>query len=318
MKSWMNEHTPPTDAAISIARDLDAYHVPPQFDLSKAEVENTAAPDVVPAPEEPKEPVLKKKIDFEAMKATILRSIAVFTSASCAITSVYFSNKWFLDSQPVVVAGIMSATVVLTLTVAPELSIALARKRRWMTATVIVMISVVATVFSMSSTIGGIYNARSESMARSVQQKDDSDYQSQADAQEAILLKSRIARLEKSMETDQDSASSYQDRIDKALDSGLTQTSKEVQVLVANRNNAISRVKAGESEISKAEGRLSELLVGAAKVASESKAERSDFSSWLGARLGLSGDQMEFILAVFPAIFIDIIAPTMLVVAFAL
>lgn len=319
MRSWMDTHTPPTDASIAIAKELDSYHgqIPKECDLADVVTDDPAISTPISLPEQPV--IRRKGVDFEAIKIIALRSIAIFTSASCAITSVYFSNKWFVDSQPAAIAAIMSITVVLTLTVAPELSVSLAKKKRFVTTAVVMAIWMVATVFSMSSTVGGIYNARSKAIASSISSIAPADIASEAQAQEVALLKSKIERLSKSMDTDQAAVKSYQGEIDKALQDGRDQTSREVQVLVSNRNSALARVRSGELELSKAEEKIAGLLAGAAKVeASSSVKKRADFSQWLGDRLGMSGDQVEFILAVFPAIFIDIIAPTMLVVAFAL
>ena len=93
-----------------------------------------------------------------------------------------------------------------------------------------------------------------------------------------------------------------------------------MKLLVANRNAAISRVREAEAGIRKAEDRISELVAVSSKLASQesSKVVRNDFSLWLGARVGLTQEAMEFILAVFPAVFIDVISPVMLLVAFSL
>jgi len=251
-----------------------------------------------------------------------LRVVAIFTSLSCAVTSVYFSNIWFAASQPRFIAAIMALTVVATLTVAPELSVALARKRRYLTALVVMAISVVATVFSMSSTVGGIYNARSTALvvSREVPGVDKLDGGLAAKT-EINNLAVRIERLKKVLEADQGTASSYQAAIDDALRAGGDPLSKSMATLVANRSAAVRRVSVTEVEISAAEKRINDLVPLASAYAareSEHPPEREDFALWLGQRFGLSADQMEFLLAVFPAVFIDVIAPAMLVVAFAL
>ena len=314
MKSWVDGLTPPTESSIRMAKELD-YDVPEAFDL---------AGDMDEAVEK-HEPAAAVRVQqgvsrFSSFKSWVLRSIALFTSMSCAITSVYFSNIWFRDSQPGIIAIVMSLSVVLTLTVAPEFAISLARKGKWITAVAIVLISMVATAFSMSSTIGGIYNARSAAISRDGMERaglvqDDS----RAAAAEVDLLKAKIIRLSRSMETDQGAVSSYQANIDRALSDGKDPGGKEMQLLVANRNAAVTRVRAGEQSIGDAERRIAGLLEKSVGLdAGMDKVVRLDFSAWLGARLGLTADQMEFVLAAFPAVFIDLIAPAMLVVAFTL
>jgi len=310
MKSWVGSLTPPTGAAVGIARELDAYDVPPEFDLAGDETDPAQALDPAPV----------VVVQRDGVKKWILRSIAMFTSASCAITSVYFSNIWFSASQPKVIAAIMSLTVVATLTAAPELASSLARKKNYFIAVAVIFIWVIATVFSMSSTIGGIYNARTVAISAS-EQVTASGTAGLAAAMEIENLESRIERLRATIETDQGAAASYQATIDNALGAGEDPLSKKMSTLVANRTNAIKRVSATEAEISAAEKRINDLVPLAAAYRIEESAVaagRADFASWLGGRFGVGPEQMEFILAAFPAVFIDLIAPAMMVVAFTL
>ena len=89
----------------------------------------------------------------------VLRGISVFASLSCMVASVYFSYRGLSESQPPVIAGIMALTIVLTLSSAPELAVAMLRRRRFTVAIVAMSIALVAMVFSMSQTVQAIYNA---------------------------------------------------------------------------------------------------------------------------------------------------------------
>jgi len=308
MNTWMDTVRPESRAARGMANEI--LDIPEAFDLAD-EMEEVRVPVSIP------------KASFDP-RAWILRGIAAFTSASCAITSVYFSNKWFIDSQPRFIAGIMSLTVVATLTVAPELSVSLARKKNYITAVVVALISVIATLFSMSSTIGGIYNARTSAIklaseeAKTVGSEEMASLSSAA--AEIEVLKERVARLSRSLESDQTSLASYQGAIDKLLLEGEEPESKKMATLVANRYGILRRISMAEAGISSAEKRINDLLPAKSRgdYIRSSTVERLDFASWLGDRLGLSADQMEFVLAAFPAVFIDLIAPAMLVVAFTL
>jgi len=259
------------------------------------------------------------------IKATLLRTISATTSTSCAVTSVYFSYLWFIASQPRFIASIMAVTIVATLTTAPELSITLARKKSYIGACIVMAIALVAMLFSMSSTVGGIYNARTESIRVTALLDGDAQMDHAAHesaAQEIDLLNERIKRLSMALETDQQSVASYQGSIDKALADGTDPSARSVQLFVSNRNYAINRANAARKEIQDAEERIAVLLPvaasGSVQRAAAEKAERKDFNLWLGERFGVSQDQMEFIMAVFPAIFIDVVAPAMLAVAFSL
>jgi len=310
--SLRSEARPPSKSAVDIAKELDAYNepwIPKEMDIADPVVQPVAP-----------SPILARNV-----KAVILRAISSATSLSCAITSVYFSYLWFIASQPRFIASIMSVTIVATLTTAPELSITLARKRSFAGAFIVMAIALVAMLFSMSSTVGGIYNARTESIRTVSEITGEASsllagYESARS--EIDLLNERIKRLSTALETDQQSVASYQGSIDKALADGTDPSARSVQLFVSNRNYAINRANAARAEIKAAEERIAVLIPvaasGSIQRATEEKAERKDFNLWLGERFGVSQDQMEFIMAVFPAIFIDVVAPAMLAVAFSL
>lgn len=260
-----------------------------------------------------------------SIRRWVLRFVAIFASLSCAATSVYFSNKWFVDSQPRIIALIMSLTIVATLTVSPELSISLARKRRYLTALFTLVMSIVATVFSMSSTIGGIYNARSKAIETVTNERlDDSAAKAQALAltREYESMQGSIARLQKELTDERNTVGSYQSAIDRLLTEGEDPNSQRMRTLVANRTNALARSRAAANELNSLESRARSILASVSEaevtLALESESERDDFTSWLGRRFSIPSEVMEFILAAFPAVFIDIIAPVMLVVAFGI
>jgi len=287
--------------------------------MASTVLEQEAEPIIEPAAIKPEpvvikapEPVTARSID---VRKIALRVVALFTSASCATTSVYFSFLWFRASQPGIIASIMSVTVVATLTVAPEMAQTLAANKRYLTSLAVALVAAVAMLFSMSSTIGGIYNARTAQIELATG-RDADRVSDEASKAKADIIKGSIQRLSKSMATDQSAVSSYQLQIDASLASGEAPTGRVVATLVANRNAAQLRVRDGEKRISEVEASLSDLIE--ASTRADKVVVRLDFAAWLGDRFGLGADQMEFILAAFPAVFIDVIAPVMLVVAFSL
>lgn len=252
-----------------------------------------------------------------SVRKWMLRMIAIFASLSCASASVYFSNRYLAESQPPIIAMVMAVTIVATLTVAPELSSVLLRRRRPITAVVTFAISLVATGFSMIQTVGGIYNSKTESLQ---QESVVIDPAALAAREEVAVLKPRVDRLYETLKTEQAAQKTYNQEIEKALAEGEATDSTRMRLLVANRNAAITRAMDAEAGIRKAEDRISELLKVSSELASQesSRVVRNDFSLWLGERVGLTQESMEFILAVFPAVFIDVISPVMLLVAFSL
>jgi hypothetical protein len=234
---------------------------------------------------------------------------------------VYFSGKWFLESQPGWMAWLMSLAVVATLTVAPELSRALWKLRHYALALVVAGIASIAMIFSMSSTVGGIYNERTDKII--------AEYEaSRVDTQgyaEAQLARDKIARndaaitrLQAQVQADQATFDEYSSLITAAVAAGEHPETRKNIVLANNRNSATVRLNAARSELERLERENNELLPLTVLVVQEQAEERKDFNSWLGGQFGITQERMEFIMAVFPAIFIDVIAPSMLMVAFSL
>ena len=346
--TWAGRLTPPTTQQLtgvqSIARDLD-IEIPSKIKEEALFIEPELERPVITQEVKSRRNIFlefydraiekrKARLEHEALEESsklaivrrvTLRVISIFASLSCAATSVYFSNRWFIASQPPFIAAIMAVTIVATLTVAPELAISLARKRRYLTALVITAISVVATVFSMSSTVGGIYDLRSEELVRQASEDGDgAGVRAELDSARAelSLLEGTIERHRVSVASEKAQVDSYQKAIDALLTEGEDPNSVKMRTLVANRSNAIVRARNAESALSKAESEYRAVLprasLGALDASIEASAEREDFNLWLGKRFGLSQDTMEFIMAALPAVFIDVIAPAMLVVAFSL
>lgn len=257
-------------------------------------------------------------------RRVVLICVAILASVSCAAASVYFSNKALVESQPPIIAMIMALTIVATLTVSPELSVSLKKRKKYITSLVVSAIALVATVFSMSQTVQGIYSsttARIEEGHKRVQETSTRESEDRAAVAQVALLQDRKARLEKSLAADESTRDEYQRQISERIASGEEPNSKAVALLVANRNSAQYRINKATSDISSLEEELMGLLpksvVGEAAIDREDS-ERDDFFSWVGGILHIDPETIEFALAVFPAIFIDIIAPAMLVVAFSL
>jgi len=250
-----------------------------------------------------------------------LKGVALSTSLVCATASVYFSGKWFLDSQPGWMAWLMSLSVVATLTVAPELSRALWKLRHYALALVVAGIASIAMIFSMSSTVGGIYNERTVKIV--------AEYQARASSvegyAEAQLAKDKIARndvaisrLQLQVQADQATFDEYSALITQAIAAGEHPETRKNTILAGNRNAAATRLAAARAELSQLEKDNAELLPLTVLAVQDRIEERQDFNSWLGGQFGITKERMEFIMAVFPAIFIDVIAPSMLMVAFSL
>lgn len=304
-------------AEVGVKTDLD-MDVPDAFmplPESKPEVKPLHSPArVEPAP-------VLAKVETDHIQRIILRVVAVFASAACAITSIYFSNRWFAASQPGFIAFIMSITIVATLTVAPEMALMLWKRRHRIMALVVGAIALVAMLFSMSSTVGGIYNATSEVIAvlEGTAEEQAAEAGSSIAQAKIAMLDGQKERLVEAISYDRGVASEYQDQINQALSLGENPETRKNIVLASNRNAALARVRDAETKLEEIDARIAVLLPDTIiAIAADDRPQVRDFNAWLGGQFGITAERTEFLLAIFPAIFIDVIAPAMLAVAFSL
>jgi hypothetical protein len=136
---------------------------------------------------------------------------------------------------------------------------------------------------------------------------------------EITLLESQKGRLVEAIAYDRGVASEYQDQINQALALGENPETRKNIVLASNRNAALARVRDAEAKLEAIESRIAILLPDTIiAITADDRPQVRDFNAWLGGQFGITAERTEFLLAIFPAIFIDVIAPAMLAVAFSL
>jgi hypothetical protein len=238
-------------------------------------------------------------------KHLIVRGVALCLSLTSSIASIYYSFMWFYDKQPIPLAAITSIVIVACLTLGPELAILLIKRGQWniIGALAVLAITAACAVFSMSSTIGGLYNARSEklsigtlSMAR----------QSGVLA-ELRSLEEEQARTRASIKKYENDETMYQAVIDAQGDP----MSRPAQDAIRKRDAARNLLTIANQKLERADKRIVALSGEEAVQASK----RDNFYLFLAGRLGSTEDVIEFSLSAFPAIFFDVLAPAMLYVA---
>lgn len=340
---WINRVVNrPAQASIDVATEV-LEHVPPQFDMIQDEPQVMSAPPVGGHADftiydgiTPPEPKAEKWYDrairwynqrkekaeaadntpLAKAKRSVLRVMAIASALACSVVSGYFLYKYFSDTQPPVIAAVMSVTVAVVIVASPEFSVSLARKRKFLSAAVVLAVFVFAMGYSMSSTIARVYNAKTEQMEAIHEETGQKDAVMQSAAVNSSILTERLGRYSSELQAQRSTAASYATQIDSRLQSGEDPNSKAMVSLVANRNKAQSEIVRLEKEIKATEDAL---MAGSSQaVLAQSSVDRADFISWMASVLGLPRDTVELALASFPAIFNDVIAPVMLVIAFAL
>jgi hypothetical protein len=240
-------------------------------------------------------------------EATALRLAAVAISFVATAMSVYYSYAWFAQSLPFIGASSMAFIMVACISLAPQFVIMLFSKKTAsaiIAAIIISLVAIPAATFSMGTTVGGLYNKRSRTISESMLAKE------HGDAAKAMRdrIDSKIERIKGDIASAKEEESIYWERYTALSNAALG--SRAESLLKDRLDSARGRVETKEAELAsvlqeKEESQANEVI----------KVVRDDFYTWIAARFNLPVDDAEFALLSFPAIFIDIVAPTMLAVA---
>ena len=294
---------------------MDGRIVRSQFDVRKYKPEEVGAgkgdaesmfsevEDETKVTEEVKtEQKLPDIASIHSMSVTTLKVISFVISMVATVMSVYYSFDWFRISLGFFGATAMSLIIVSCISLSPQFIIVLLKKKTGpaiAAAIIIALMDIPATMFSMGTTVGGLYNKRSRTIAES--SVGSSKVESLALARESA--KAKIERLKADIENAKKEEESYTAKYLEAAVGGRTEG-----LLGPRIENVRKRITSKEAELDKAIAELDGLRDGPT-------VERDDFYTWIAERLGRSVGSVELVLLSFPAVFIDVIAPTMLAVA---
>lgn len=267
-----------------------------------------------------KEDEVRKAIDTamgieesEARPARSWQHVIVKTSASvisiaASYMSLYYTLSWFLGRLPFFQALCMTVIIVGAILLIPQMmKMALDRKgwRPKVASGGLAFALLIAASFSMMTTIGTLYNNQSVSSIESSRNaKVEKDLAARVKARQ-----DQRSRLERAIAMAESDELRYTARIDVLLSQGGV-TGPVMSSLVANRNKA--QVARRENE--DAYSRLLKEEEGYSGQASTITAERPDFISWIAARFQADRDRVELWMNAIPAIFVDVLAPSMLMV----
>lgn len=238
-------------------------------------------------------------------KLMVLRVVAFFVSLCSTFMSVYYTALHFSGYLHIALAILMSIAIVACVVLLPEYAIQFYNDRRWLFLTVALLSWIPSVMFSMSTTVGGIYNERSIRLEGAKEIVSDAKaYKSRKE-----VLERRIKSLSSDLLAARRDAEMYSERASSLIGDKIV--GREMDSLVLQRDRARKVVTAKEEDIRKAEDELSSLEA----TKTSSVVVRKDFYSWIADRFSVESDTVEFMSAVFPAIFIDVISPVMLSVA---
>lgn len=261
-----------------------------------------------PAPQPSPESVQEKQEDKNGgtRRANVyfVKIASTLLAALASLMSWHYSFEWSKDKLPGFWRYILPVIVVGCSVLLPQVAIIfIGRKgvRGKMAAVLVFCVGLLASGFSMVSTITRVYNVNSENINKKAAAI--TSAQSDADARaELVRIDAEINRLNKEI----DSTQLKVDAI--AVEDTLKGDS---QALMRRLNSAKKDKVAYEGRRAEAQKRIDQ----ARALGYTAATVREDFNAFLGRQLGTDPGKVEFAIASAPAILIDVVAPILSAVA---
>ena len=293
-----------------------------------ASMETKAAPEVpAPTPQEvspEKQNPPKASTGFNMDEGLIIAAVrVVFLVIALFATalSAYYTYMWAVKYNPVIIAVLISATVVAFSVIAFEVMLLLWNKKQAYTdkkgkpkykrpnapiAGVFLVVWLIAMSFSMTSTVAGLYNRRVETQLSEVKKNSSSMYKK---TQWDLYTEAKGTDVSDLTTKEQDYAIFHDTwlKTDRSTTNkafkDMTKAEKDLKAL----REAIKKTTSEQIEFVKKQTN--------AGATTETAITIPTFYEWLSGVFKIAPDLIEFILSLFPALFIDIIAPLALAVS---
>jgi hypothetical protein len=228
---------------------------------------------------------------------SILKYILLVIGIGATYMSVYYSDNWLREFLSPFRSLLLATIMVAFAVSAFELIVLFFKKKQYALIFVFSLLWIIVTVFSMISTVAGQYNARIEKL--NLQYK-----------QEKLIAENDIKNMEYAEQKQE-----YQERARilkediKQLQSVLSQyTTKENIEKNKKQYNAFRwRYYSAKKELNNVLKKLTNLRKN--KNITIVKKSPPDFYLWMNSIFRWKPEMIQFWLSVFPAIFIDLIAP---------
>lgn len=224
-----------------------------------------------------------------------IKILAVALAVIAFVRAMFYAFGWFHNGDDYILSWLMSTLVVGMTTLVPMLGVMLYRGKKYWLATGTFTLAVVIMVFSMAMTVAGIYNDRTVKT-----QTQDAKLQAE--------LKSRgiysdLIKQEGILTGEYNEASALSKKLNADL---LKSTDKNYWSIKWQADQATKKTEKIRDQLT--------AIIAQKKDQNFSTAPRLDFIDWLSSTLGWSRDLVELILAIIPALIIDLVAPILLYV----
>lgn len=281
----------------------------PIVDSLRPDVEPPALPPPNPLPATIPNVPGKSGASLEA-----IRWVLLVIGIGAIIGSTYYTAIWMRESNPNWLAWILSVIIVMFSTAAFDVVVAMVSGAvtkqwwRWLLAGGFLALWLVVLSFSIGSTIAGQYNRHAYEQA----QKARVSSGAQADASLVQASQDAVTRAQQTYED----ARRYLNQLisQSSIEGGLESTAnwRTTQAQLARQIKEQQAVVAqAESILARAEAERVQAIQNHPEA---SQAHVLDFYGWLAKAFRADRDQIQFWMNLFPAVFLDIIAPAALAI----
>lgn len=235
----------------------------------------------------------------------LLKVLIGIVGILATILSIYYTFIWFLDKAPIIIGFIISFTMVGFSVSAFEFIIYFKNNKNYFVSFIISILWIIVLVFSMSSTIAGQYNQYREKQIKYEIENTDNTY----------LYYQELLSQEESIKTDiNDKLQERKRYLGILQEFNTAELMKENKKQVQQYRNSIYYI---DKDIKQLKSDLLKVQEEKKKMLSDNKTikntEKEDFYVWssriISKVIKISPFIIQFYLNLFPAIFIDIIAP---------
>ena len=237
--------------------------------------------------------------------AKTLAIVCAILAASATMLSIYYTYEWFSSRMPPFGAALMTGTIVLVVIISPQIIGEFRKRGKKGVIFFLVAVDIVATSYSMITTVGSLYDSQSESY---VEYKE-SDDKSRLLKERSENAQERVERAKRSAESFESDKERYRAQV-VALEAQSDYTSKEHATAQARYDKAVRSYNEAVKLLADLESKQDLVLESSIEsTSSTASADRSDFITWIASFLPFERKWTELLVNGLPAIFTDIVAP---------
>lgn len=276
-------------------------------------------PKVVPKAKRPYKKKTKLQKFLSDLPMWMIRITMGVIGLGASVMSCYYTATWLMEFLSPFLSYFLSFLMIVFSVFAFQTIIFLVKERgssAWPLAVLFSILWLIVAFFSMGSTVAGQYNARMSHELTIVEE-------SKTDTVSRFVLDTLIAERDR---YDEELESHRRDRtaIQNVLDEFDTIEEREeksgyyrdMRTRLYVTNTAIGEIEERLNDLN--QKILDKVETGEEMFYREQKAQVYDFYTWLSGVITVDSDSIQFVLSVFPAIFIDVIAPLGVAIGFFL